>query len=372
MRIPMLQTKLSKRPFAIMGSLDYVSLLLRVLASVQLSGPLLVLLPQTGIPISMVLSACLLNKKYSPIHWIGAVTVLLGIGIVVGPMFSNSDEIGYSCIASDNEKYCTICEKVMTEDECVGVQYYDPSSFEQSFIFSGYSMRDVNESQSFDGPCRWESSDNGDAPSTFFWSVAVVFAMIPMALSSIYKESYSQETEIDPIYWNLWITIFQTFYSLLFAVPTGYISEPRVPADEFFSNFWDGFKCTFGYSSLDTGCHPDHCHLWGPLFFWLYQFSTFGLAISMIVLLKYGGANLMFLGSTLILPISNLAFALPFMPNATAVHFTDILGLCVILFGLGLYKYAASFDESEEGNNNDDEYVSDSTEPLSSESQPEP
>lgn len=261
------------------------------------------LLPQAAIPTSMILSKFLLQKTYTKEHWFGAITVLLGIGVVV---------------------------------------------FEQIF---GDNNNDDDEN----------SSDHSSSTTTFVWSSVVLLAVIPTAISSIYKESYSQQNEIDPIYWNLWICIFQTIYSLIFAVPTGYISEPKVSASDFLENFWGGFKCTFGYNTYnntdygdveDTAAeggsfHPDNCHIWGPLYFTVYNTATFGLNILMVLLLKYGGANVMFLAMTLILPISDLAFALPFMPNATKLHVNDILGLLVILGGLFLYGYGESIQENE-------------------------
>jgi hypothetical protein len=39
-------------------------------------------------------------------------------------------------------------------------------------------------------------------------------------------------------------------------------------------------------------------------------------------------------------PIGNLAFALPFMPQMTTFHVSDLLGLGVIMSGLVLYRFA--------------------------------
>lgn len=285
------------------GSLDFFGTLLYTLSSVHLSGPLLVLLPQSAVPISMVLSKLLLQKTYTKEHWFGAITVLLGIGIVVAePMFGSND---------------------------------DENSISTS--------------------------------SSFIWSSIVVLAMVPLAISSIYKESYSEENEIDPIYWNLWICTFQTIYSIIFAVPAGYISEPRVPANEFLGNFWGGFRCTLGYDTYNNDTdgvdvedsaeegglfRPDNCHVWGPLYFTLFSISSFGFNILEVLLLTYGGANIMFLAMTLILPISDLAFAIPFMPNATKFQVYDIIGLLMIMGGLFVYGYGGSIQEEQEQEEN--------------------
>lgn len=265
----------------------------------------------------MVLSKLLLQKTYTKEHWFGAVIVLLGIGIAVAePMFGSND---------------------------------DENSIDLSFFDLIYSNSSPSTS------------------SSFIWSSVVILAMVPLAISSIYKESYSEENEIDPIYWNLWICTFQTIYSIIFAVPAGYISEPRVPANEFLENFWGGFRCTLGYDTYNNDTdgvdvedsaeegglfRPDNCHVWGPLYFTLFSISSFGFNILEVLLLTYGGADIMFLAMALILPISDLAFAIPFMPNATTFQVYDIVGLLVIMGGLFVYGYGESIQEEQEQEEN--------------------
>ena len=49
-------------------------------------------------------------------------------------------------------------------------------------------------------------------------------------------------------------------------------------------------------------------------------------------------------------PIGNLVFALPFMPQSTDIHFSDLLGLAVIVLGLILYRFmdGAKTEQEEE------------------------
>jgi hypothetical protein len=67
----------------------------------------------------------------------------------------------------------------------------------------------------------------------------------------------------------------------------------------------------------------------------------------MMYILKFGSASLLYLALTAMVPIGNLAFALPFMPQTTTFHVSDLLGLGVIMSGLVLYRFA---DQKKEVN----------------------
>ena len=64
----------------------------------------------------------------------------------------------------------------------------------------------------------------------------------------------------------------------------------------------------------------------------------------MVLLLKFGSANLMFLALTLIVPVANLAFALPIMPTPVTLHASDVVGLVVIMAGIISYRIGSTGD----------------------------
>lgn len=49
-----------------------------------------------------------------------------------------------------------------------------------------------------------------------------VLSCIPMCLSSVYKEKALGDDDMDVIYLNGWVAVFQFMASLLFAVPSAY------------------------------------------------------------------------------------------------------------------------------------------------------
>lgn len=63
--IPEEQFQVPKRTFAIMGALDAMAGLLQIFGSTYLPGPLIILLLQAAIPVSMVISKYLVNASYN-------------------------------------------------------------------------------------------------------------------------------------------------------------------------------------------------------------------------------------------------------------------------------------------------------------------
>ena len=72
----------------IMGGLDSLASILQIFATTFLSGPLVILLSQAAIPMSMIISRYSLKVQYNKFQYIGAVVVAGGIAIVLGPSMS--------------------------------------------------------------------------------------------------------------------------------------------------------------------------------------------------------------------------------------------------------------------------------------------
>lgn len=91
-----------------------------------------------------------------------------------------------------------------------------------------------------------------------------------MCLSSVYKEIALGETELDPVYLNAWIAVFQFLFSIPLAIPAGYASSPQVSVTELPDNLWDGLQCWVGTNSVtcsndDDTCVADDCFPWSPV-----------------------------------------------------------------------------------------------------------
>jgi len=340
------QYEMSKWPFFVMGILDCMASLMGTFAAVYLPGPLLVLLPQASIPISMILSRHYLNESYAVHQYAGAIVVVFGIFFVLSPELSSTGnaDSSFECVAYDVENYCILCTDETSKSACLGVT-----------------------SESGQELCEWTNSSNSNSDSessnnsVLIWSAILILSCIPGTLSSIYKEkALGSETSLDPVFLNGWIAVFQFLFSIVLAVPAGLATEPPVEPENLLQNLWDGFKCYFGHGSIDTGCHPDdHCAGEAPLFVNLYLAFNIVYNLLMVLILKYGSTNILYLAMTVMVPIGNLAFALPFMPEPSTLHVADILGLAIIMAGLSFYRFGDGLSQKFQYKMNSQESESD-------------
>ena len=93
------QLDMPKRPFVIMGALDCLATSMQVFASVYLPGPLIVLLPQAAIPLSLILTRSMLKERYSWLQYMGAAVVLAGIAVIMEPVMTNRHAPSFKCEA---------------------------------------------------------------------------------------------------------------------------------------------------------------------------------------------------------------------------------------------------------------------------------
>lgn len=170
---------------------------------------------------------------------------------------------------------------------------------------------------------------------------------------------YAGSIPLDPMYLNGWVAIFQFLFALVLAIPCSYISRPPVPLNDLPKNLLDGLKCFLGQNTIvcaderewlssygnklgdNENCVPDSCSQ-APLFVTIYLLINQVYNLLIIYILKYGSANLLYLVLTVMVPLGNLAFTLPFIPQRSVLHDTDIAGLVVICFGLACYRFAGS------------------------------
>jgi uncharacterized membrane protein len=146
------QTSVPKRNFAIYGGLDAVSALMATFAvNYIIDAPLLVLLQQAAIPISMATSKLLLKSRYTYIQYGGALVVMVGLVVVLLPSFSGGATGGTGQLV---------------------------------------------------------------------WFAVMILSCVPMCLSSVYKEQTLGEVDMDVVYLNGWIAVFQFATTIPLSVPS--------------------------------------------------------------------------------------------------------------------------------------------------------
>jgi len=261
--------------FAVMGILDGIAGLMQSFAVNGLAGPLIQLLMQAAIPISMLISKLILKAKYGIHHYVGASIVVAGLLIVMIPSFlpGHSDSVGTTQLM------------------------------------------------------------------TAVWAGVLIASCIPMTLSSVYKEKALGEVEIDVVYMNGWIAIYQLIITLILAVPSAYASSLTV--EQLPQNVWGGAKCYAGYNSVmkeNGDIWVDKCSM-SPIYVSVYIFFNVLYNILIIMILKYGSANILWLAMTFMVPLANFSFALPFMPKPQPLTWYNDVGLAIIMVGLIGYRF---------------------------------
>ena len=78
----------------------------------------------------------------------------------------------------------------------------------------------------------------------------------------------------------------------------------------------------------------------------VFLYMAFNIAYNTLLLLviKHGSAALMYVASTIVLPLGGVAFTLPFLlgPHATQFTLFNGLGLLIVLAGLIIYRFVGS------------------------------
>jgi len=267
--------------FFIMGFLDGIAGVMQTFSVNYIpNGALIILLTQSAIPISMFVSRWLLKAKYEKFHYVGATVVIAGLIVVLVPVFLSKDQ------------------------------------------------------------------NNGESTVKIaIWCVVLILSCVPMTLSSVYKEKAlgDDEADIDVVYLNGWVAVFQFLVSIPLAIPAAYASNLTI--QELPTNFYNGVRCYVGKDSILHSYYDhgqfiivDQCKE-APLFVNLYIAFNVLYNILIILILKYGGANILWLAMTIMVPLGNVAFSLKFVPGHRAMRPTDIVGLIVIMLGLCIYRF---------------------------------
>jgi len=213
----------------------------------------------------------------------------------------------------------------------------------------------------------WPSLTGGDGGGPIVWDLVFFLATIPTALSGVYKEIAFREVEDMDVWWlNGWVVLYQFLIGLLYAPLAAVMSD--VAISDIPENIWQGAQCVFAGTnfvtesdddcSTDTDCGGDgdtccdSCNgsidtvsampaIWGLI---LYMSFNLTYNILLVLVIKHGSAALMYIASTVVLPLGSLCFTLPAFLGEHARSFTafDGAGLGVVLLGLIFYRFVGA------------------------------
>eukprot|EP00164_Ancoracysta_twista_P001458 GFYU01001900.1.p1 GENE.GFYU01001900.1~~GFYU01001900.1.p1 ORF type:complete len:566 (+),score=100.73 GFYU01001900.1:445-2142(+) len=176
------------------------------------------------------------------------------------------------------------------------------------------------------------SHKGGSQDNSLFWNVMYIAGIVPLALSSVFKERIFCQENLDIFYVQVWVSFFQLICGIclapLNAIPAlGGVSLGTLP-----TTVYDALMCVFDFVS----CEHAFLYVTG------YALANCAYNILGLSVVKKSSAALMITASTIRLPLTNIAFHLSFIMGAAEVApFSpyDVGGFAVILFGIMVYRY---------------------------------
>ena len=349
------QTQIPKRLFAVMGILDGAAGLMQGFATNYITKrPMIILLQQAAIPSSMLISKLLLRAKYKISQYLGALVVFCGIVVVILPGFLTSGDSPSVLSPTPSAHYFTAS---------VSISPHSSHAFLHSI---SYSTQNASTSPS---SSQTPTSQPSSAGSQIVWILVMLLSCVPMCLSSVFKEKALGEVEIDVVYLNGWVAVFQLLFTIVMAVPAAYTSG--LTAEDVPANFFGGLKCYAGINSNSPGPNgttyidslhggPHQCQLKdfsasmtdteipqcddcssSTIFVSVYLLFNIGYNLLIILILKFGSSNVLWLAMTVMVPLGNAAFYIPGIPGHTNPSPFDLAGLILIMLGLCSYRFAA-------------------------------
>jgi hypothetical protein len=157
----------------------------------------------------------------------------------------------------------------------------------------------------------------------------------------VYKEKALGEVDIDVVYLNGWVAVFQSLVAIPLSIPTAEISGMSI--SDIIPNLIGGSRCLMGINTITEATasqHVDNCAM-APVYVWVFILFNVVYNVLIVVILKIGSANIMWMASTVIVPLSNVVFSLHFVPKHRDMQPADIAGLFVIMIGLVIYRFMA-------------------------------
>eukprot|EP00618_Florenciella_parvula_P024606 CAMPEP_0119527926 /NCGR_PEP_ID=MMETSP1344-20130328/42220_1 /TAXON_ID=236787 /ORGANISM="Florenciella parvula, Strain CCMP2471" /LENGTH=378 /DNA_ID=CAMNT_0007567199 /DNA_START=73 /DNA_END=1209 /DNA_ORIENTATION=+ len=168
------------------------------------------------------------------------------------------------------------------------------------------------------------------------------FSIVPTSVSNVYKETAFREKKHCDVYvLSAIVAMFQVLWGFLFLPLLALPGFGGIPFSEMPAQMSNGFACFMGYDSL-PGDHCSDKKIIHTAFaaMMIYCIINFGYNVFQLLVTKHGSAMLMVMSSALSLPVTNMAFACPWLMGENTEDFTvyDVVALCIVVVGFVIYS----------------------------------
>lgn len=178
------------------------------------------------------------------------------------------------------------------------------------------------------------------------------FSIVPTSVSNVYKETAFREKKHCDVYvLSAIVAMFQVLWGFLFLPLLALPGFGGIPFSEMPAQMSNGFSCFLGYNSLPGDhCNDKHNVLHTAFAaMMIYCVINFGYNVFQLLVTKHGSAMLMVMSSALSLPVTNMAFACPWLMGENTEDFTvyDVAALCIVVIGFVIYSRDALTEDAD-------------------------
>uniref|UniRef100_A0A7S1XWH7 EamA domain-containing protein n=1 Tax=Phaeomonas parva TaxID=124430 RepID=A0A7S1XWH7_9STRA len=181
--------------------------------------------------------------------------------------------------------------------------------------------------------------DDGGAARAVSWTAIALFSVsvVPGAYSNVYKESYMKEDDLDVYVTTTVVSFWQELLGFLFLPLMLLRVFGGLQVSEIKEQMSGGFECFMGY---DPHPNPGYNCAGAGYLFWFYVVINFTYNIILLLITKHGSAVLLVISNALALPVTNVAFTIPFFMGDDTERFTaaDLAGLILVVVGFLTYS----------------------------------
>jgi len=171
-------------------------------------------------------------------------------------------------------------------------------------------------------------------------------AILPGAYSNVYKETNLKAERLDVYLLSTGVAVLQLFVGFMFMPVLAFPAFGGVALSDIPTQLVDGWRCFMGEELEGFQCHTVSP---SPMAMTLtFTVVNFVYNVLLLNITKVGGAVMVVITSALALPITNIAFTLPFLMGAEAEPFNwwNVGGLALVVSGFLTYSLVSGKDQA--------------------------
>ena len=180
--------------------------------------------------------------------------------------------------------------------------------------------------------------EENSSRTLWYGTILIFIAVIPGAMSNVYKEEHFKEHNLDVFYLSTYVSVWQGLLSFA-CIPLFSLSYfGGIPLWQMPRNLVDGFHCFLGRELEGYACEIESPSSASLLL--MFVFANFLYNFILLVMVKHGSALFLVIACAMALPLTNIVFTLPWVMGDDVESFSiyNMIGLALAVVGFLLYS----------------------------------